>query len=222
MLSALLRLLPLEKGTILLDGVDISAVADPDKIRSRFITLPQDPVLIGGTVRHNLHLYSYGDEGGGHPGSVNQKITDDHLISTLDSFGLWETIHRKGGLDANMTEDVLSHGQRQLFCLARATLLRGRGRNVVILDEPTSQADPETEGMIEAAVRDRFGGGDRTTVLCVAHRLSTILEFDVVLVMDAGVVVERGNPRALLRDRASAFTALMRNQTSSVQGQGQI
>ncbi|KAK4185835.1 P-loop containing nucleoside triphosphate hydrolase protein [Podospora australis] len=203
LLSALLRLLPLEQGQVLLDGVDISTMADPDMLRSRFITLPQDPVTISGSVRHNLLLY--------HSGTMDASIqpSDDDLSKALDSFGLWETVQSKGGLDAPMTDDLLSHGQRQLFCLARATLLRGR--NVVILDEPTSQADKETGRLIEAAVRDRFGDASRT-VLCVAHRLSTILEFDTVLVMDGGVIVERGCPRTLLGDSGSAFARLMSGQ----------
>ncbi|KAK5657870.1 hypothetical protein OQA88_2418 [Cercophora sp. LCS_1] len=202
LLSALLRLLPLEKGRILVDGVDICTLADPDAVRSRFITLPQDPVLIGGTVRHNLQLYLSHDD-------KEKQSSDEELSAALETFGLWDVIQRKGGLDADMTEDLLSHGQRQLFCFARATLLRGG--NTVLLDEPTSQADRATEKIMEAAVRDRFGDGSRT-ILCIAHRLSTILEFDTVLVMDGGAIVERGSPRALIRNRSSLFAGLMRSQ----------
>lgn len=192
LVSALLRLVPLESGVILVDGNDIATLS-PDQVRSRFITLPQDPVLITGSVRHNLLIYETAS-------------SDEELIAALDSFGLWDMILPKGGLDAEMGEDLLSHGQRQLFCFARSTLQKG---NIVLLDEPSSQADRETEQNIEAAIRDHF---QDHTVLCVAHRLSTVMSFDAVVVMDAGAIAEVGSPQSLLQDRTSLFSALMQSQ----------
>jgi ABC-type multidrug transport system fused ATPase/permease subunit len=165
----------------------------PDQVRSRFITLPQEPVLIGGTVRHNMQLYE-------------RDCKDHEMIAALDNFGLWDIISSKGGLDETLTEEFLSHGQRQLFCFARSTLQKG---NIVILDEPSSQSDRVTELMIERAIRERF---EHHTVLCIAHKLSTILSFDTVIVMDAGSIAESGNPRALLRDQGSLFSTLMHSQ----------
>ncbi|KAK8010251.1 hypothetical protein PG990_009216 [Apiospora arundinis] len=192
LVSALLRLVPLESGVILVDGNDIATLS-PDQVRSRFITLPQDPVLITGSVRHNLLIYG-------------TESSDEELIAALDSFGLWDMILSKGGLDAEMGEDLLSHGQRQLFCFARSTLQKS---NIVLLDEPSSQADRETEQNIEAAIRDHF---QDHTVLCVAHRLSTVMSFDAVVVMDAGAIAEVGSPQSLLQDRTSLFSALMQSQ----------
>lgn len=189
--------MPLDGGTILVDDADISKL-HPDQVRSRFITLPQEPVLIGGTVRHNMLLYE-------------PNCTEDEMIAALDAFGLWDTIDSKGGLDAALTDDeLLSHGQRQLFCFARSTLQKG---NIVILDEPSSQSDRATGKMMERAIRDTFTGH---TVLCVAHKLSTILGFDTVIVMDAGSAVESGNPRALLQDETSLFCTLMKSQREQV------
>jgi ABC-type multidrug transport system fused ATPase/permease subunit len=192
LLATLLRLIPVDGGTISVDDADISNMR-PDQVRSRFITLPQEPVLVAGTVRHNMQLYESSCE-------------DRDMISALDAFGLWDTILAKGGLDVPLTEELLSHGQRQLFCFARSTLQEG---NIVILDEPSSQSDRAIEQMMERSIRERFKSH---TVLCIAHKLATILSFDTVIVMDAGSVAESGNPRTLLQDRTSLFSTLMQSQ----------
>ena len=189
MLATLLRLIPLDDGVISVDDVDISKMR-PDQVRSRFITLPQEPVLISGTVRHNMQLYEPDCE-------------DRDMIAALDAFGLWDTILSKGGLDVSLNEELLSHGQRQLFCFARSTIQKG---NIVILDEPSSQSDRVIEQMMERSIRERFKSH---TVLCIAHKLGTILSFDTVIVMDAGSIAESGNPRTLLQDQTSLFSTLM-------------
>ncbi|KAL4874710.1 P-loop containing nucleoside triphosphate hydrolase protein [Aspergillus karnatakaensis] len=192
LLGALLRLINLHSGSIHVDGIDISTLKAND-VRSRFITLPQEPVLITGTVRHNMQLYE-------------PSTTDEAMIGALSDFGLWDTIQAQGGLDETLTEGLLSHGQRQLFCFARSTLQKG---NIVILDEPTSQSDRETEQMLDQAIRERF---NNHTVLCIAHKLNTILSFDTVVVMAGGAAAESGNPRELLEDQASYFSTLMRSR----------
>lgn len=192
LLGALLRLIDCDSGRILVDGVDISTM-DPNRVRSRFITLPQEPVLITGTVRHNMQLYAPDCE-------------ESAMIAALQAFGLWEAINAQGGLDVLLTESHLSHGQRQLFCFARSTLQAG---NTVILDEPSSQIDRATEEMMDRAIRERFNG---RTVLCIAHKLSTILSLDRVIVMDSGCVAETGSPRELLQDRSSLFSRLMQSR----------
>lgn len=163
-----------------------------DQVRKRFITLPQEPVLISGSVRHNMQLYE-------------QDSTDKDIISVLDDFSLWQAIHSKGGLDAPLTTDLLSHGQRQLFCFARSTLQKG---NIVILDEASSQFDHATESLMEATIRNKFKDH---TLLCIAHKLGNILDFDAVVVMEAGEVAECGNPRSLIEEESSLFSRLMRN-----------
>ena len=147
-------------------------------------------MLISGTVRHNMQLYEPDCE-------------DRDMIAALDAFGLWDTILSKGGLDVSLNEELLSHGQRQLFCFARSTIQKG---NIVIFDEPSSQSDRVIEQMMERSIRERFKSH---TVLCIAHKLGTILSFDTVIVMDAGSIAESGNPRTLLQDQTSLFSTLM-------------
>ena len=195
----MLRLIPLSGGSIWVDDTDLSSI-DPDRIRSRFTTLPQEPLLVYGTVRHNMQLFE-------------PKCDDNAIIAALDDFGLWNTIQSAGGLDVSLTEELLSHGQRQLFCFARSTLQQG---NMLVLDEASSQSDPTTEERIQGAIRERF---KHHTILCIAHKLNTILDFDTVIVMDTGSVAESGSPRALLEDPNSLFSALwqaQKNQTGQI------
>lgn len=96
----------------------------------------------------------------------------------------------------------LSQGQRQLVCVARALL---RGSRVVVLDEATASVDAAADAQVQAAVRGLAG---RTTVIAIAHRLATVADYDAILVLDAGRVVEHGPPWRLLRDPRGAFRAL--------------
>ncbi|KAH8660626.1 ABC transporter [Xylariales sp. PMI_506] len=197
LIATLLRLIPVDGGTIYVDESDISKLR-PDQVRSRFNTLPQDPVLIYGTVRHNMQLYE-------------PSCNDRDMIAALDAFGLWDTILSKGGLDVPLNDELLSHGQRQLLCFARSTLQKS---NIIILDEPSSQSDRDIEQMMERSIRERFKGH---TVLCIAHKLATILSFDTVITMDAGSIAETGNPRMLLQDQTSLFSKLMLSQRDHVE-----
>lgn len=120
-MSALLRLINTSAGTIWIDGVDISTIPR-NELRRRLITLPQEPFLAHGTVRSNL------DPSGAH--------TDEELVTTLTKFRLWNASRLPDGLSTELTDASLSHGQRQLFCLAQATL-RTDSR-ILIMDESTS------------------------------------------------------------------------------------
>ncbi|OLN96559.1 Canalicular multispecific organic anion transporter 1-like protein 1 [Colletotrichum chlorophyti] len=156
-------------------------------VREGLTTLPQDPVLLPGTVRENL------DPAGHTP--------DSDLISALRKAHVWEPIEARGGLDADMASAGLSAGQGQLFCLARAVL---RHSNVILLDEATSNVDHATDEEVRVHLAEDLEGA---TVIEVAHRLEAIVEYDVVVVMHEGRVVEIGHPRELL-SRSSRFRSL--------------
>lgn len=99
-------------------------------------------------------------------------------------------------------EDLLSHGQRQLFCLARAML---RESKILVIDEATASVDLKTDELMQGIIEEHFRG---CTVLAVAHRLGTIRGFDRIVVFGEGTVVEVGEPGRLLEDEGSRFRAL--------------
>ena len=111
----------LKEGTITVDGLDISTIPR-EEIRSRLNGLPQDTYLMHGTVRFNI--------------DSNNSASSMDIVDALKSVQLWDAIHEKGGLDTDIDELHLSHGQKQLFCLARAML---RPSTILILDEATSR-----------------------------------------------------------------------------------
>lgn len=186
------RLLEIDQGSILIDGYDLATIPR-ETIRQRLVAVPQDaPVLIG-TLRFNM------DPSGVH--------ADADIQAVLGRVGLWDFFARTGkGLESEITTGSLSHGQRQLLSIGRAVL---KGGKVVLLDEPTSSIDAETDGMVQRAVRDEFGG---CTVVTVAHRINTIYPgSDVVVVMDGGRMAEVGAPEELLKREDGRFAQLVRD-----------
>lgn len=181
MLLALMRLVELTEGSIFVDQVDISSVP-LTTLRSRFSIIPQDPVLFTGSLRFNVDPFdTYSDDA---VWSSLQRAHLGHFVSHEFVGGIHGMVEENGG--------NLSQGQRQLLCLARALL---RKSTVLLLDEATSAVDPVTDRLIQQTIRQEF---KNSTILTIAHRLGTIMDYDKILVLDRGCVVEFDSPSALL------------------------
>lgn len=125
-------------------------------------------------------------------------LSDARLMSALAKVELAQLIRSSSsGLETHIRDLALSAGQRQLLALAIALLRRrkGRGRGVLVLDEATSNTDRETEMLIRRVVRTEFAGW---TVVEVTHRVQSVLDADVVAVMQAGRMVEFGSPKEVM------------------------
>ncbi|CAI0646944.1 unnamed protein product [Colletotrichum noveboracense] len=186
---ALLRLLPLSSGSIHIDGLSLDRLPLLE-LRSALIAITQDQFVLPGTVRQNIDPFA--------------AASDESITSTLTRLGLWDAIQEKGGLDAEFAEEALSHGQRQLFFLARAVLRHEVGK-IVLLDEATSSVDSHTERMVKDLIREEF---KEHTVIAIAHRLETVADFDRVVVLDKGHIVEVGEPQSLLLEKGGKFKEL--------------
>ncbi|KAK4189614.1 P-loop containing nucleoside triphosphate hydrolase protein [Podospora australis] len=208
-MSTLFRLVELSGGHITIDGLDISTIGLHD-LRSRLAIIPQDPTLFRGTVRSNL------DPFGEH--------TDLELWSALRQAGIVSDDSAPSGavlpdtsadavvakdpsrihLDSVVEEDGLnfSLGQRQLMALARALV---RGSQIIVCDEATSSVDMETDDKIQATIATGFRG---KTLLCIAHRLRTIIGYDRICVMDKGRIAEMGPPIELWKMEGGIFRGM--------------
>lgn len=179
-------------------GIDISEVK-LDMLRRQLLIIPQDPYLFAGSLRSLLD-----------PECTHH---DDILIMALKGVQLTtNTVRKEEALLTDlsfMIEDGgsnISQGQRQILYLAKALLSRNK---IVIMDEATSAVDMETDIVIQAAIRD---GLPDTTVMVVAHRLATIVDFDKVLVLEDGRVVEFDAPRELYKQEG-AFWKLVNHSS---------
>ncbi|KAK6589532.1 ATP-binding cassette [Cryptosporidium xiaoi] len=189
--SLILRLIDPENGLVKIDGLDISSIGTFD-LRTRISIIPQEPVVFSGTIRFNLDpLQQHTDQ------EIEQALQKSHLYNFVKNLpnGL-ETILDSGA-------QVLSTGQKQLLCLARALL---RSSKVVLLDEATSSIDPHTDMLVQKTIRLEFAF---CTVLAVAHRIQTVLDYDKILVLDSGHIVEFDRPDILLASPHSLFYSLV-------------
>lgn len=170
-----------------MDSVDIRTVGLLT-LRRAMGVIPQEPLLLTGTVRDNLD-----------PFDVH---ADAKSSIALEQVGIGDL-----QLDAAVGTGAsgLSSGQRQLVSLARTLLCDAR---VVVMDEPTSNVDSATDEAVQKAVRRCFAG---RTVLTIAHRLNTVIDCDLIVVMDSGRVVESGAPSVLLDDPQSRFAMMARD-----------
>lgn len=200
---ALFRALEADKGEILVDGVNIGAIGLQD-LREKITIVPQDPTLFSGTLRSNLDPFDqYTD------GQVFEALRRVHLIGDDDT-SVPATPVSALASNKNIFLDLatpvaesgsnLSQGQRQLLCLARAMLKKPK---VLVMDEATASIDYNTDSKIQETIREMRG-----TVITIAHRLQTIVDYDKVLVLDKGEKIEYAHPWELISDERTQFYSM--------------
>ncbi|KAF2757243.1 canalicular multispecific organic anion transporter 1 [Pseudovirgaria hyperparasitica] len=194
LMLTLFRMLDQTSGSLIIDGIDIATIPR-QTVRSRIIGVPQDAYLFPGTVQENA--------------SPTGTAAESDIIEALESVQLWNIISEKGGLSTLVEDCHFSQGQKQLFCLARAMLRPGR---ILVLDEATSSVDAQTEVVIQDVLRTKFA---YHTVITVAHKLDSILDFDRVAMMEGGRIVEYDAPYSLLSQPESKFAQLYHSAEES-------
>ncbi|KAH6587360.1 hypothetical protein BASA50_001289 [Batrachochytrium salamandrivorans] len=229
---AFYRIMEPSHGTIIIDGVDISEIGLRD-LRSNMTIIPQDPVLFSGTVRYNLDPFGTMDDadlwsalGRAHltesgmtlsqsddslSASATNNVTESGAIAVendnVADDGRLKPQQPKSQFSVNLDTVVaeggsnFSQGQRQLLCLARALARQSR---VILLDEATASVDPETDFRIQATIRTEFSA---STVITIAHRLKTIMDYDKIVVLDKGELVQFGTPSQLITQVAGDPTS---------------
>ncbi|KAL8825332.1 MAG: hypothetical protein Q9191_004481 [Dirinaria sp. TL-2023a] len=228
---ALFRFLSAREGSIYIDNIDIAKIKLED-LRSRLAIIPQDPVLFSGTVRSNLDAFDERTDS-----ELFDALERVHLIRTARPASRQElasevTANSDTAIDSNtnMFDSLsspisegglnLSQGQRQLLCLARAIVSRPK---IMVLDEATSAVDMATDFLIQRSIREEFRD---STLLVIAHRLSTVADFDKILVMADGKVAEFDTPKALLEKRGMFHDMVQQSgekwRLEQIIGEGQV
>ncbi|CAD5186647.1 unnamed protein product [Musa acuminata subsp. malaccensis] len=191
LISALFRLVDPTSGRILIDEVDICSIGLKD-LRMKLSIIPQEPTLFRGSIRSNL------DPLGLH--------TDQEIWEALEKCQLKAAISTLPTLlDSPVTDDGQnwSAGQRQLFCLGRVLLRKNR---VLVLDEATASIDSATDAVLQRVIKEEFAS---CTVITIAHRVPTVTDSDMVMVLSYGKLVEYDKPSRLIENRSSAFAKLV-------------
>ena len=187
---ALFRLVEAAGGKILIDGKDTASIGLHD-LRKQITIIPQDPVIFSGTIRKNLDPFN--------------EYTDDQVWKSLQQSHLSSHVSSKDeGLEHIITEggENLSVGQRQLLCLARALLKKTK---ILVLDEATAAVDLETDDLIQDTISKEFHD---CTIFTIAHRINTIMNYDKIMVLDNGKVVEFDTVSNLLKNTNGIFYSM--------------
>ena len=186
----LFRLLEATEGKITIDDVDISTI-NLEKLRESITVIPQEPTLIEGTLRENID-----------PG---KKFSDLEIQNAMIEVGLEDALREKT-LNYKIVEDGinLSIGEKQLICIARALLRKSK---VVLMDEATASIDYKTETLIQKSIEKVL---KHSTVITIAHRIKTIINYDRILVLAYGELIEFDTPKNLLSNKKGLFSELYR------------
>ncbi|KAJ7104581.1 hypothetical protein C8R43DRAFT_1047311 [Mycena crocata] len=231
---SILRFTDPSSGRILIDGIDISKIGVED-LRSRLTFIPQDATLFSGTLRENLDPFDEHDDATclevlyrvqmmNRGDRASQNTSRDHSVSTTPTTSRAPSvtgIEREGTIDsASGVTDVdakttvsldtqvsaggtnFSQGQRQLIAMARALLRRSA---IVVLDEATSSVDFKTDSKIQTTIREEFTD---SLLITIAHRIRTIIDYDRLLVLDKGKLVEFDTPLRLIEKEDGVFRSM--------------
>ncbi|KAI9339377.1 P-loop containing nucleoside triphosphate hydrolase protein [Obelidium mucronatum] len=212
---SLFRIVEPSAGSIVIDGIDISTIGLFD-LRSKITMIPQDPVLFDGTIRSNLDPFDeyqdnvlwnclkdvrFMESMGSARDNVDVKVLSrnatEMMLDEVSAVSSGASLSVTVGLDDVVAEggSNFSQGQRQLLCLARALL---KSSTITVFDEATASVDYETDSNIQQVIRGPSFA--KTTVLSIAHRLRTIADYDKVLVLDKGRVIQFGRPIDLMQE----------------------
>lgn len=186
LVDILLRLLKPQEGAILADNVDIDSM-DLRSWHQNVGYVSQDVFLINDTLEENIRFYS-------------NSVSKDDIVAASKMANIYDFIQelpKKFDTLSGERGVKLSGGQKQRIALARVL---ARKPSILILDEATSSLDNESEALIQKAINDLKG---KITVLIIAHRLSTVMSSDKIIVLDSGKVIETGTPQELMRDQDS-------------------
>lgn len=170
------------RGKILIDGIDITKL-DCESIRDNISIITQNPYIFNFSIKENLLLTS--------PNATDEDIKNACKVAALDDFieslpDGYDTLVGEGGV-------TLSGGQRQRLAIARALLMKTK---IILFDEATSALDNETQASIQESIKNMKG---EFTIVIVAHRLSTIMDADRIMVLDDGAIVQEGTHKELLK-----------------------
>jgi ABC-type multidrug transport system fused ATPase/permease subunit len=196
--EAIAPVLETNSGAIYVGGVDIAKVG-LHRLRRGLSIIPQEPELFSGNIRSNMDPWN--------------EFTDDEIWKTLEACEMKKFFKTESG-DKGLNFEVatggsnLSVGQRQLLCLARAILRRAK---VLVMDEATGSVDTLTDTIIQRTL-SKQAKETGCTVLTIAHRIKTIINNDLIIVMEYGKVAEMGSPTELLKNDNSIFSSLAKKQ----------
>ncbi|OMO55730.1 hypothetical protein COLO4_35877 [Corchorus olitorius] len=195
LIQTIFRIVEPAAGQIIIDGINISSIGLHD-LRSRLSIIPQDPTMFEGTIRSNLDPL--------------EEYTDEQIWEALDKCQLGDEVRKKKGkLDSTVSEngDNWSMGERQLVCLGRVLLKKSK---ILVLDEATASVDTATDNLIQTTLKQHFFD---CTVLTIAHRITSVLDSDMVLLLSHGLIEEYDSPTRLLENKSSSFAQLVAEYT---------
>ena len=186
------RIIEPKSGTIFIDEINTQKI-NLDFLREHLSIVPQDPFLFEGTLRDNVDPL--------------KRNSDDKIINVINDFCLFNELNNKEKLEFKIKENGLnlSPGQKQLICFARAVLKKNK---IIILDEPTSSLDYETEKTIKIIMEKYF---KNCTLIMVTHHISMVKNFKNIIVIDKGEILESGSYSELLSNKEGFFSRLNEN-----------